>query len=149
MRLTKLNHIAVDGKLRLATESDEFAVEGITALRSETVGQCDNEFARAKLKSMVAERNLYVYENKEGIPVSFAQAKPYGSYATLGYVYTLPKYRNRGYAKAMVYELCKKLMDEYKGFVLFVDKKNPSANELYSTVGFEKVCENYDFRVVE
>ncbi|MDE6200547.1 MAG: GNAT family N-acetyltransferase [Clostridiales bacterium] len=149
LRLTKLNTIATDGKLRLATENDEFTVEGIAALRSETVGQCDNEFARAKLKALVAERNLFVYENEEGIPVSFAQAKPYGSYATLGYVYTQPQYRNRGYGKAMVHEVCKRIIKEYKGVVLFVDKTNPIPNKLYSAVGFEKVCENYDFRVVE
>lgn len=150
LRLTKLNAVAVTGKLRQATENDEFAVDWIAAMWLEAVNErLDPNTVLTKFKTMVSEQNLFVYENEHGIPVSFAQAKPHGSYATLSYVYTQPEYRNRGYGKAMVHELCKKLMGEYKGFVLFVDKTNPIANQLYSTVGFERVCENYDFRIIE
>ncbi|MDE7108292.1 MAG: GNAT family N-acetyltransferase [Clostridiales bacterium] len=150
LRLIKLNTVAVSGKLRHASESDEFAVEWIAAMWQEAVNeQIDRKVALEKFNTMVAQRNLFVYENKEGIPVSFVQAKPYGSYSTLSYVYTQPAYRNRGYAKAMIHELCKKIMGECKGAVLFVDKKNPSANKLYDAVGFEKLCENYDFRIIE
>lgn len=148
--LTKLKTVAVNGKLRTVTENDQFAVDWIAAMWLEAVNeQIDRDAALEKFKTMVAKRSLFVYENENGIPVSIVQAKPYGSYATLSYVYTQPEYRNRGYGKAMIHELFKKLMGEYKGFVLFVDKTNPSANRLYSAVGFEKVCENYDFRIVE
>ncbi|MDE7107645.1 MAG: GNAT family N-acetyltransferase [Clostridiales bacterium] len=150
LRLTELNSGAVTGKLRQATENDEFAVDWIAAMQAEAVHeQIDRETALVKFNAMVAERNLFVYENENGTPVSIVQAKPHGSYATLSYVYTQPEYRNRGYGKAMVHELCKRLAGEYKGFVLFVNKTNPSANKIYSAVGFEKVCENYDFRITE
>lgn len=150
LRLTKLNAVTVNGKLRLANENDQFAKDWIAAMWLEAVNeQIDRNTALEKFKTMVANRNLFVYENENGKPVSIVQVKPYGSYATLSYVYTQPEYRNRGYGKAMVHELFKKLMGEYKGFVLFVDKTNPSANKLYSAVGFERVCENYDFRIIE
>ncbi len=150
LRLAKLNAVEVNGQLRPVTENDQFVVDWIAAMQAEAVHeQIDRETAMDKFNAMVAERNLFVYENENGIPVSIVQAKPHGRYATLSYVYTQPEYRNRGYGKAMVHELCKKLMGEYKGFVLFVDKTNPSANKIYSAVGFEMVCENYDFRIIE
>lgn len=150
LRLTKLNAVTVTGKLRQATENDQFAIEWIADMWLEAVNeQLDRNTALEKFITMVASHNLFVYENENGIPVSIVQAKPHGSYATLSYVYTQPEYRNRGYGKAMVHELFKKLMGEYKGFVLFVDKTNPSANKIYSAVGFKKVCENYDFRITE
>lgn len=150
LRLTKVNDIAVTGKLRAANENDEFAVEWITAMHLEALNERrDYSFARDKLNNMVAEHSLFVYENEDGIPVSFAQARPFGHYATLSYVYTQPEYRNRGYGRAMAHELCKKIIKDYKGVVLFVNKTNSSANKIYNAVGFEKVCENYDFRVIE
>lgn len=150
LRLTHLNAVTVTGKLRAANENDEFAVDCIVGMCLEAANErIDRETALQKFNSMLSERKLFVYENEQGTPVSIVRAKPYGSYATLSYVYTQPKYRNRGYGKAMVHELCKKLMCEYKGFVLFVDKTNPSANNIYNAVGFEKVCENYDFRITE
>ncbi|MDE5592441.1 MAG: GNAT family N-acetyltransferase [Clostridiales bacterium] len=150
LRLAKLNAVEVSGKLRPVIENDQFVVDWIAAMQAEAVHeQIDRETALEKFKTMVAERNLFVYENENGTPTSIVQAKPHGRYATLSYVYTRPEYRNRGYGKAMVHELCKMLAGEYKGFVLFVDKTNPSANKIYSAVGFERVCENYDFRIVE
>ncbi|MDE7406652.1 MAG: GNAT family N-acetyltransferase [Clostridiales bacterium] len=150
LRLTKLNAVTVNGKLRLANENDQFAKDWIAAMWLEAVNErIAPDSALEKFNTMLVSRNLFVYENENGKPVSIVQAKPFGSYATLSYVYTQPEYRNRGYGKAMVHELCKKLMGEYKGFVLFVDKTNPSANKIYNAVGFKKVCENYDFRIVE
>lgn len=150
LRLTKLNAVDVAGKLRPATENDQFAAEWVAAMWLEATNeQLDRNTALARFNTMVANRSLFVYENENGTPVSFAQAKPYGYYATVGYVYTQPEYRNRGYGKAMMHEICKKVMEDYKGVVLFVDKTNTSANRLYGAVGFEKVCENYDFRITE
>lgn len=150
LRLTQLNEVAVTGKLRQATENDEFAVDWIAAMWLEAINErIDHETAVEKFRTMMATRSLFVYENENGVPVSIAQAKPHGSYATLSYVYTQPEYRNRGYGRAMVHELFKRLAGEYKGFVLFVDKTNPSANKIYTAVGFKKVCENFDFRITE
>ena len=61
----------------------------------------------------------------------------------LGGVYTIPKYRNHGLAKALLYNICQEFTKRNKKIALFVKKENGPAKKLYETLGFKKVC-NYE-----
>lgn len=52
-------------------------------------------------------------------------------------VYTLPEYRGKGYAKAIVSKLCKNIMDKGKLPALIVSKTNESAKKAYEKIGFK------------
>jgi predicted GNAT family acetyltransferase len=51
-------------------------------------------------------------------------------------VYTLPEYRQRGYAAAVVAHICKLILNEGKIPLLYTDLANPCSNKAYTNVGF-------------
>ena len=60
----------------------------------------------------------------------------------LGYVYTPPAARGRGYASALVAAMSQAALDDGKDFlVLFTDLSNPVSNRIYQRVGFDRFAE--------
>ncbi|RKD22478.1 hypothetical protein SAMN02745883_00666 [Caminicella sporogenes DSM 14501] len=55
----------------------------------------------------------------------------------IGGVYTLPQYREKGYAKAIVSKLCKEAIKRNKIPTLIVSKTNERAKKVYRGLGFE------------
>lgn len=73
----------------------------------------------------------------DGVPVAMANLSRCSErHSRINEVYTLPAYRGRGIAAAMVYEECKIILSEGKIPVLYVDVKNPYSNRAYRSVGF-------------
>jgi GNAT superfamily N-acetyltransferase len=64
----------------------------------------------------------------------------------IGAVYTLEEERGKGYAKALVSELCKRIMDRGKLPTLIVNKRNAPALNAYKALGFEH---HYDCLIVK
>lgn len=92
---------------------------------------------------------LHLWE-VDGVPVSIAVAQgrtPRG--IRIGYVYTPPEQRNRGYASALVAALSRKMLDSGVGFcVLYTDLANPTSNAIYRRVGYELIQKVRDFDLV-
>lgn len=98
-----------------------------------------------KQKNFIERGYLYVYEDQ--IPVSMvASARKTINGVIINNVYTPPQYRNRGYATAMVYDLCKILLNDYQYCGLYTDLSNPISNSIYQKIGFTPIC---DFNEVE
>ena len=80
-------------------------------------------------------------------PVSMAVAHgrtPGG--ARIGYVYTPPDRRRRGYAGALVADLSRHLLDSGMSFcVLYADLSNPTTNALYQKMGYRSLCDVQDY----
>ena len=80
-------------------------------------------------------------------PVSMAVAHgrtPRG--ARIGYVYTPPGHRRRGYAGALVASLSQHLLDSGMSFcVLYADLSNPTTNALYQRMGYRPLCDARDY----
>lgn len=73
---------------------------------------------------------------------------PHG--ARIGYVYTPPEWRGRGYASACVAGLSQRVLDSGRRFCfLYTDLSNPTSNALYQRIGYEHVCNviDYEFSV--
>jgi len=93
-----------------------------------------------EVEALVAGGGAFLWED-DGV-VSMAAAKgatPNG--IRIGYVYTPPMHRQRGYASALVSQLTRHLLDQGRAFcVLYTDLDNPTSNELYQRIGYERVA---------
>lgn len=63
----------------------------------------------------------------------------------IGYVYTPPEWRGRGYATACVAALSQRALDDGARFCcLYTDLSNPVSNRIYSRIGYTPVCDVVD-----
>lgn len=95
------------------------------------------------------ERRLYLWED-EGRPVACAAwARPLRRGVTIGFVFTPPEARGRGYASNVVAGLTAGLLDgslfqPARDYVtLFTDLANPTSNAIYQRLGYQPLA---DFR---
>ncbi len=144
--LTQVNPgIAASGCLRPAKESDmaflPFWLEGFqtdcfaTAMRV----QSDAEVYRYH----IASGKLFVLE-ADGMPVSMAKInRELVTLCGVGYVYTPPYLRGKGYATACVAALSRLILA--RGFarcVLYTDLANPTSNSIYQKIGYTPICDS-------
>ena len=68
------------------------------------------------------------------------------SWVRLGFVYTPPESRRRGYAGACVGALCERMLAEGRRYChLNADAANPTSNELYLRLGFQRAADFQEF----
>jgi len=67
----------------------------------------------------------------------------------IGYVYTPPEARGRGYASVLVAELSQRMLDEGRDFcVLYTDLSNPTSNAIYQRIGYQPIEDVRDIDIV-
>jgi RimJ/RimL family protein N-acetyltransferase len=66
--------------------------------------------------------------------------------ARIGFVYTPPALRGRGYASACTAALTRELLDEGRTCFLFTDLANPTSNKIYQAIGYRAVCDFEEWR---
>jgi predicted GNAT family acetyltransferase len=85
---------------------------------------------------------IVLWEDKQ--PVSFAGfggGTPNG--IRIGPVYTPSTLRGRGYATALVAQLSADLLAQGRSFCfLYADLANPTSNQIYERIGYERVCDS-------
>jgi RimJ/RimL family protein N-acetyltransferase len=100
--------------------------------------------AAALADVLFAERQVFLWD--DGGPkamVGVPGFTPNG--ARVGYVYTPPDLRGRGYATAATAALSRQLLDSGRRFcVLFTDLANPISNRIYARLGYVPVCDVVD-----
>lgn len=105
----------------------------------------DDDSSRAKFENFVEAKAVYLGKIN-GVCLSKAtittRAK---NYVMLGGVYTVPKYRKHGLAKALVNHICTQMDLQGKKITLFVKKENSVALRLYESCGFKTFC---DYKIV-
>lgn len=62
-------------------------------------------------------------------------------------VYTVEEERNRGYSTIIMYHVCLKILKTSSYVSLFVDQNNPISNKVYASIGFKRVCSQYDYKM--
>jgi predicted GNAT family acetyltransferase len=132
------------GWLRSVDSRDtEAVVHWISAFNEET-GIAVAEDPRRLADRLVAQQTLAFWMH-DG-PVSMAgwtAGTPYS--VRIGYVYTPPDLRGRGYASACVAALSRRLLDAGLRFcVLYTDLANPTSNHIYQRIGYRPVCDVLD-----
>lgn len=135
------------GKLRLAKESDmaflPYWCEGFHSdcfFTSFTV-PADEEGGRYE----IASGHMYILEDN-GTPVSMTKiTRELQSTCGVGYVYTPPYFRGRGYATSCVAAVSRLALE--KGFtrcVLYTDLANPTSNNIYQKIGYTPIGDSLD-----
>lgn len=87
-------------------------------------------------EGIIGTGNLFLWF-VDSQPVSMANiAHRSPRHARINAVYTPPVFRKRGYASAIVAELCSVLESEQLEPMLYADLKNPDSNKVYQNIGF-------------
>jgi predicted GNAT family acetyltransferase len=95
-------------------------------------------------RERIDERTIFFWE--DGGPRAMAAVAgetPHG--ARIGYVYTPPEWRGRGYASACTAELSQRTLESGRQFCfLYTDLANPTSNAIYQRIGYQRVCDVVD-----
>ena len=104
--------------------------------------------SKHRIEQLVKEGSFYLWEDGEIRSMAATPAEtPTG--ARVGYVYTPPLFRGRGYASICVAQLSQLLLDQGRRFCcLFADLANPASNSIYERLGYEPVCDVAHFNFV-
>ncbi len=137
----------VPGALRLATMDD------LALLTEWGVG-----FARdaghafllepEQISRMIGRQDLRIWQDETPASMAVAQgATPNG--CRVGYVYTPPELRGRGYASALVADLSQRMLDSGFSFcVLYTDLANATSNAIYERIGYNAIGDVRDIHIV-
>lgn len=133
------------GRPRLATESDlDLVAEWVSAFTAEA--RVPGGDPRTRMQDYIADERVLLWD--DGGPRSLAAAPsdtPNG--ARIGYVYTPPAWRERGYASACVAALSQRVLDAGRRFCfLYTDLANPTSNDIYQRIGYVPVGDVVDIR---
>ncbi len=98
---------------------------------------------------LIADKLLYVWRDESDRVVSMAGMAsgdtPRGK--RIGWVYTPPHLRGKGYASSVVAALSRRILESGKEFCfLFTDLSNPTSNRIYGRIGYEPICDFNDYR---
>ena len=132
------------GNHRLAGDSDSALLEewyvgfiGDTNMPEATPDQAAEWVARA-----VEHQEIVLWEDN-GVPVACAKrARPTQNSITVSFVYTPPESRRKGYARTLVAEFSKELLNDYQFCMLYTDMMNPTSNKIYQEVGYRKIADS-------
>ena len=144
-RLDEVEPLAAPGRMRLA-RPDERALAAAWAEAFARDVHARFGPGEEALAAWIRRGHVFLWEDGGG-PVSMAVAHgrtPRGT--RIGYVYTPPERRRRGYAGALVAELSRHLLDSGMDFcVLYADLSNPTTNALYQRMGYRPLCDSRDY----
>jgi uncharacterized protein len=131
------------GRFRHAEHGEEELVAGWIAAFAAEAGVPARDPGRLA-RGAIAAGTLAVWD--DGEPRSMAAVAgrtPHG--ARIGYVYTPPRWRGRGYASAVTAALSQEILYAGRRFCfLFTDLSNPTSNSIYQRIGYRPVCDVVD-----
>jgi hypothetical protein len=134
----------ISGQIRIATMDDLDLAAGWAEGFCRELGM-PADIDRKNVGRRIELSRLYLWRDPE--PVSMAAlAGPTPNGVRVNLVYTPPGRRGKGYARGCVGRLSQMMLDAGKKFVfLYVDADNPTTNRLYSSLGYEAVCDWEDW----
>ena len=131
---------AVDGRRRLATEDDVDVVaaflDGFEADTGDVHGR-----AQERARHFVASGRLHLWEVHGEVVASTVAQAPVAGVVRVGFVYTPPARRRRGYAAALVAEVSQEVLAGGDRCMLFTQLSNPTSNAIYQRLGYRPVGE--------
>jgi len=137
----------VPGAMRLARMDD---LELLTDWGTGFARDAGHAFllAREQVNRMIERQDLHIWQDESPASMAVAQgATPNG--CRIGYVYTPPELRGRGYASALVARLSQRMLDSGMTFcVLYTDLGNPTPNAIYQRIGYNAICDVRDIDIV-
>lgn len=142
-QLDKINEIAYpcDGKIELANSSNLkeltyifkdmfFEMEGF----SFDLEECKNRVMRH-----IENQTLFTLKNENDEILAITSKSDDGVYAKISSVYTVPKYRRRGYAINLVHYVTELLLEQNLIPILYTNGGYVASNECYKKIGYYQV----------
>ena len=145
-RLDKVNDIPMSpGKMRVATEADKELVKKWAHAFYIDIGGLERNEPEGNPTPGIEHGFIFFWEDGNK-PVSMAaKTRPAGKSASVGYVYTPPELRGKGYATSCVAELSRNILQSGKEFcTLYTDLANPTSNSIYMKIGYKPVCDSVE-----
>ena len=137
----------VNGEMRTAVSADHDLVAEWSDRFAEDSGMNDPAEARRARTRFMLDSGRFVLWEDAGQPVAMAgwhPSPPRG--ARIGYVYTPPELRGRGYATGITAALSRQLLDSgCANCFLFTDLANPTSNSIYQKIGYEPVADFHEY----
>jgi len=133
----------VPGRIRAATRKD---LPRVAVLADGFAADTGVEFETSKKEraDWVKEGCVFLWEDDGAVSMAVAKGATRGG-IRVGYVYTPPEHRRKGYASALVAQLSQQMLNEgFRFCVLYTDLSNPTSNAIYSRVGYEPVADVVD-----
>lgn len=106
------------------------------------------EKASLYIDKLIDNNVIKIYQNEENQVAACVAISELPNGSSVHFVYTKEEYRGRGYATNMMGLLVRKILEQKRYATLFVDQTNPISNKVYNRVGFKKVTDNYDYRII-
>lgn len=134
---------SVPGQLRLASMTDlDRLVDWMLAFSADAGTELHD--VRALTEERIEADTLFVWEDGEPVCMAgYSGQTPHG--VRIGFVYTPPALRRRGYATACVASLSERTLRSGRRFCfLYTDLGNPSSNRIYQRIGYRPVCDVID-----
>lgn len=131
----------VDGRMQQAILTD---IDVIAEYRAKDLKEMNNlntskEEQWDNSLSLIRSNNLYIWKNNQENITSIAFiAHRSKEQARINRVYTEPKYRNKGYAAMLMYELSALILQDGILPMVYTDSTYPASNKAYKKVGFTK-----------
>jgi len=90
---------------------------------------------------------LYILE-VGGTAVSMAKAhREMATVCGVGFVYTPPYFRGRGYATSCVAAVSQMILDRgFNSCALYTDLSNPTSNSIYMKIGYVPICDALEIK---
>jgi len=127
-----------------AVEDVELARQWARGFYDDCFGDGHYERTVATAEDKIKNGSLFLWA--DGVPRSMAgRTRPTPHGEAIGFVYTPPSERRKGYASAVVARLSQRILDEGKLFcTLYTDLSNPTSNSIYQKVGYRAVADVVD-----
>lgn len=150
-RMYELKAVNIDikqfGILRLLEEKDMYFfpywIEAFNAANCYGKTEMSIPQDEQAYRYQLAKKKLYVLENN-GTPVCMVgYTREMQNAIGVGFVYTPPYFRGKGFATSCVARLSQMALD--KGFtkcVLYTDLLNPTSNSIYQKIGYKAICDS-------
>lgn len=138
------------GGMRLAKPHEaQVAADMINAMGDEVVSGPRRIVTAESQISQIESGNVFFWEDAGKIVAVTIANRPQIKGICLSGVYTLPQQRKKGYARALVAEVSKELLQRgYELTNLFTDLSNPTSNKIYQEVGYQPVCDYHQTEFV-
>lgn len=133
----------IPGRLRVAGDKD---LDLVHRWGEGFAGELGSAFRATpeRRAGFVRDGLLHLWE--DGVPVCMAVTVGHTTRGVrVGYVYTPPEARRRGYASACVASVSQLMLDSGRSFcVLYTDLTNPTSNAIYQRIGYRPVLDVTD-----
>ena len=134
------------GRMRSATGNDRERIAAWLARFAAETGIPDAD-PETQARTMIDQDRLRVWET-DGVVCMAARAGMTATSVRVGYVYTPPDERGRGYATALVADLTREVLESgRRSAFLYTDLANPTSNAIYARIGYVPVCDVVDVEI--